>query len=266
MSRRPLDLLVGSLEPWDDVWRRNQYLVDALLRSGEVGRVLFVEPPADPTNDLAAGRRPRLGAGLRAAPGDMTPGRLWLYQPTKPLPRLADPGFDGRRARAVLRAARRAGLSRPVLWVNDPSFAPLLDAAPGRVLYDITDDWLASSLPARGLVRARADEHALLEGAAAVTVCSPHLAAVKGAGRLVTLVTNGVDVTRYRRPAPRPGDLPAGPVALYLGTLHAELRYPDVLSIGGFGVVALIGLIFMIMLRSTKPGTVQDFRISAERL
>lgn len=55
-------------------------------------------------------------------------------------------------------------------------------------------------------------------------------------------------------------------MATRLGTLHAELRYPDVLSIGGFGVVALIGLIFMIMLRSAKPGTVQDFRISAERL
>jgi len=218
----PVDLVVASLEPWDDVWRRNQYLVDALLRAGDVRRVLFVEPPADPTNDLAAGRRPRLGAGLRAAPDGPAPGRLWLYQPTKPLPRRADPGFDARRARAVLRAARRAGLDRPVLWVNDPSFAPLLDLAPGRVLYDITDDWLASSLPARGLARAADDERALLERAGAVTVCSPHLAAGKGAGRAVTLVTNGVDVARYRTPAPRPGDLPEGPVALYVGTLHSD--------------------------------------------
>ena len=222
MTTGPMDLVVGSLEPWDDVWRRNQYLVDELLRAGTVGRVLFVEPPADPTNDLAARRRPRLGAGLRAGPSGVAPGRLWLDQPTKPLPRRADPGFDARRARAVLRAARRAGLDRPVVWVNDPSFAPLLDAAPGRVLYDVTDDWLASSLPARGLARAADDEHALLERAAAVTVCSPHLAASKGAHRPVTLVTNGVDIARYRAPTTRPGDLPTGPVALYVGTLHAD--------------------------------------------
>jgi glycosyltransferase involved in cell wall biosynthesis len=58
--------------------------------------------------------------------------------------------------------------------------------------------------------------------ATAVLVCSPHLATVKGAERAVTLVTNGVDVARYRRPAPRPDDLPAGRLALYVGTLHAD--------------------------------------------
>ncbi|HEY0118852.1 MAG TPA: glycosyltransferase, partial [Cellulomonas sp.] len=217
-----VDLVVGSLEPWDQVWRRNQYLVAALLRAGAVRRALFVEPPADPTNDVAARRRPRLGAGLRAEPSGIAPGRLWLYQPTKPLPRRFDPGFDGRRARAVLRAGRRAGLAHPVLWVNDPALAALLDTGAGPVLYDVTDDWLAATLPARGLERARADEAALLRRAAVVTVCSPHLAQIKGAGRPVTLVTNGVDLDRYRRTAPRPADLPAAPVALYAGTLHAD--------------------------------------------
>lgn len=240
------DLVVGSLERWDEVWRRNQHLVAALLRAGTVRRVLFVEPPADPTSDLAARRRPRLGAGLRPEPAGAAPGRLWLYQPTKPLPRRLDPSFDVRRARAVRRAARRAGLVDPVIWVNDPSLARLLDVATGRVLYDVTDDWLAADSPPRTLARTVEDEAALLDRATAVTVCSPHLAAVKGARRPVTLVTNGVDVARYRRQAGRPADLPDGPVALYAGTLHADrldvaLTCRAAEALTGLGRVVLLG-------------------------
>lgn len=241
-----VDLVVGSLERWDEVWRRNQHLVAALLRAGTVRRVLFVEPPADPTSDLAGRRHPRVGAGLRPEPAGTAPGRLWLYQPTKPLPRRLDPRFDSRRARAVARAARRAGLVDPVVWVNDPSLASLLDVAHGPVLYDVTDDWLAADAPSRTLARTGEDESRLLARATAVTVCSPHLAAVKGAQRPVTLVTNGVDVARYRRPAARPADLPDGPVALYAGTLHADrldvaltCRAADALT--GRGRVVLLG-------------------------
>lgn len=241
-----VDLVVGSLESWDQVWRRNQHLVAALLRAGAVDRVLFVEPPLDPVNDLRAGRRPRRGAGLRPEPTGVAAGRLWLYQPTKVLPRLVDPGFDARRARTASRLAHRLGFGDPVVWVNDPSLAALLDVADGRVVYDVTDDWLAAALPERALARARVDEDALLARAAAVTVCSPFLARAKGARRGVTLVTNGVDVARYRTPAPRPRDLPAGPVALYAGTLHADrldvaLTAATARALAGTGHLVLLG-------------------------
>jgi hypothetical protein len=55
-------------------------------------------------------------------------------------------------------------------------------------------------------------------------------------------------------------------IATHLGTSHENVQYLDVLSIGGFGVVAMIALIFMIMLRGVKPVTVRDLQISAERL
>ena len=55
-------------------------------------------------------------------------------------------------------------------------------------------------------------------------------------------------------------------IATHLGTSHADIRYLDVLSIGGFGFVAMILLIVMIMLRSTKPEIAQEFEMSAERL
>lgn len=53
-------------------------------------------------------------------------------------------------------------------------------------------------------------------------MCSPYLKGSKSAEGPVTLITNGVDVDRYRRPQPAPPDLPTGPVALYLGTVHPD--------------------------------------------
>ena len=50
------DLVVCSLEPWDDVWRRNQFLVDGLLRRDPDLRVLFVEPPSDLVHGALHGR------------------------------------------------------------------------------------------------------------------------------------------------------------------------------------------------------------------
>ena len=46
------DVVLVSLEPWDDVWRRNQHLVVALLRQDPSLRVLFVEPSPDPSTPL----------------------------------------------------------------------------------------------------------------------------------------------------------------------------------------------------------------------
>ncbi len=52
------ELVVCSLESWDEVWRRNQFLADALLYRFPALRVLFVEPPADVLFDLTQLRRP----------------------------------------------------------------------------------------------------------------------------------------------------------------------------------------------------------------
>ncbi|MFC7879752.1 hypothetical protein ACFUVW_18255, partial [Isoptericola sp. NPDC057391] len=87
------DLVVLSLEPWDDVWRRNQHLVAGLLRSRPTARVLFVEPVRDPLHALTRGAWPRPGRGLRPAPDvdGVGPRRLWLLEPTKLLPRRVAP-------------------------------------------------------------------------------------------------------------------------------------------------------------------------------
>ena len=69
-------IVVASLEPWDDVWRRNQYVIDGLLRADPQRQVLFIEPPTDPVHDVSSGRPPRMGRGLRVAEG--YEGRLQL--------------------------------------------------------------------------------------------------------------------------------------------------------------------------------------------
>lgn len=210
------ELIVCSLEAWDDVWRRNQFFVDALLRRNPQLRVLFVEPPADLFFDLRSRRIPTLPR-LRSCSHD---GRLRAFRPLKPLPRKAGPLADDVLLIQARLAARAVGFKRPTLWVNDVTYAPLIARTKWPSLYDVTDDWLlAPSLPREHERLRRLDELAL-EQADEVVVCSPALAASRGANRTVTLVPNGVDAAHFRRPRPRPGDLPEAPTAVYLGTLH----------------------------------------------
>lgn len=218
------DVVVLSLEPWDAVWRRNQYLVAGLLRDDPTLRVLFAEPAADPLHAARRGHVPRLGRGLRPAPPPpgIRPGALWLFQPTKLLPRRLDPRADARLAAAVVRGAERLGFEHPLLWVNDPGGAAVLAVTGWPALYDITDDWLEAERPSSEHARIARAEALLTDQCLEVVVCSAQLAQTKGAARPITLVPNAVDVDEFLRPRTRPPDLPAGPVAVYVGTVHTD--------------------------------------------
>ncbi|NUO34661.1 MAG: glycosyltransferase [Dermatophilaceae bacterium] len=243
-----MDLVVTSLEAWDGVWRRNQHLVAGLLRRDPSLRVLFVEPSSDPLHAALGDGEPRLGRGLRPAPvlDGVAPSALWLFEPTKWLPRRVDRSADERWARQVLKAARSLGMTDALLWVNDPRGALLLEATSWPALYDVTDDWtLAERAPAETR-RTRAHESVLLRRCDEVVVCSPALAVTKGAARPVTIVPNGVDTAAYARMHERPADLPAGPVALYVGTLHDDRLDVDLCAdtaraIAGAGHLVLVG-------------------------
>lgn len=239
------DLVVVSLEAWNEVWRRNQHLVAGLLRTDAALRVLFVEPPADPTHELRSGRRPSFARGLREVPG-VAPSRLYTVRPVKWLPRRLDARADVRLARSVMRAASALGMGHPLLWINDPGAVALAERSGWPTLYDITDDWLTADRTADDVRRAAANEERLLELASEVVVCSPELARRKGSARSLTLIPNAVDVAAYRLPMPRPADLPNGPVALYLGTVHADridvgLCERTARALGAAGTLVLVG-------------------------
>ncbi|HEY9495111.1 MAG TPA: glycosyltransferase [Intrasporangium sp.] len=218
------DLIVMSLERWDDVWRRNQHLIAGLLDRDTTLRVLFVEPAVDPLHDLSQRRRPRWPRGLR--PGPALPSgptrRLWLLEGAKWLPRRLAPRVDEGLAGRVVAATRRLGFEFPTLWVNDPDGAAVLEVIDWPTLYDITDDWLLADRPAAETERRARAEELLMERAREVVVCSPTLARTKSERRDVVLVPNAVDVAAYQRPQPRPRDLPADPYALYVGTVHRD--------------------------------------------
>lgn len=240
------DLVVVSLEAWDQVWRRNQYLVAGLLRADPALRVLFVEPAADPLFALANRRRPQWAHGLSPVELPGAIGRLWSYEPSKWLPRRIDPAADGRWARGIARVATRLGFARPLLWVNDPGGARVLQLTRWPALYDITDNWLEAERTSAEHERLVRDEQFLLDHCAEVVVCSAALARTKGADRPVTLVPNAVDVVAYRTPRPRPSDLPQGPVALYLGTIHRDrmdlsLCARTAAALAGRGTLVLVG-------------------------
>jgi glycosyltransferase involved in cell wall biosynthesis len=237
------ELVVVSLEAWDDVWRRNQHLVSRLLDGDPDLRVLFVEPPADPLHDVASRRRPSRAFGPVAAGFG---GRLLRFRPVKALPRRLDPRADERLARAVRRAVEKAGMRQPLLWLNDPRAADLARSAGWPTLYDLTDDWLAADRPAAELDRIRIGEEWLLRNAAAVVACSPELVRRKAPVRSgIDLIPNAVDVAAYRTPRPRPADLPAV-AAVYVGTLHRDRLDLDVCmetarTLADRGRVVLVG-------------------------
>ena len=131
-------LVVCSLEPWDDVWRRNQFLVRELLERDPNRRVLFVEPPYD---WVLEARRPSGRRRRRGLPPLDSDARVTRFEPGKVWPRLLGGLADRSLRRQVRRAAAELGLRRPTLWVNDPHYAGLATEAGWPALYDITDDW-----------------------------------------------------------------------------------------------------------------------------
>lgn len=243
------DLVVVSLERWDDVWRRNQHLVSGLIANDPTLRVLFVEPAADPMHDLSERRRP--STGDRTARIHPESERLWTYRPTKWLPRRVDRGTDDRLARRIVRTARHLGMNEPALWINDPSFAGVSSISGWQTMYDMTDDWLSASRSESELNRVARGEQHLLRHAAEVVACSRELIRRKSPDRPptrrpISLIPNAVDVAAYSAAHRRPSDLPAGRTAVYVGTLHpdrfdVELAISSAHLLGELGTLVLVG-------------------------
>ena len=215
---RPTSLVVCSLEEWGTVRRRIRILVDELVGMDPELRVLYVAPAVDIPFEVRSGR---LGGITRPRLEQVHP-RVHVLRPHKWLPRVLGPAADRSLGRQVSRAVAELGLVHPLAWVNDASYARFALGTGWPTIYDVTDDWLLAPQAPRQEARLRADDDLLLLHSGAVVVCSPDLARTRGGRRSVDLIPNGVDVELFTRPQPRPADLPDGPVAVYVGTLHEE--------------------------------------------
>ena len=109
---------------------------------------------------------------------------------------------------------------RPILWLNDATYAPLIERTGFPSVYDVTDDWLLAPSSQREIDRLQALEDLIFEHADEIVVCSPALLRSRGRRRTPTLIPNAVDAEHFSRPQPRPVDLPRSPVAVYVGSLH----------------------------------------------
>lgn len=190
-----------SLEPWDDVWRRNQHFAWQLVEQGLVSRLVFVEPPK-------LGDRPR-----RRSP---RPG-VEVVRPLLPAPkRLAGLQLAG----ALLRLTALRNVD--VLWVNDATLGRHCVRSGVRAVYDVTDDWRTFDNPPYIRQRIVAAEDKLARRARTI-VCSEVLAQrwEERYGARPPVVQNAVDLAAFKNITPRPLDGP-GPHLGYVGTLHSQ--------------------------------------------
>ena len=235
------DLIFVSLENWDDVWRRNQFICDALLRRFPHMRLLFVERARDVSHAVRTLRFSDLGRPalrqVREFPG------LSIFSPIKLLPNSLS---SGRRINALLlrrdlqRISSEIGLKGPLLWIND-HFAGHLCGQLGEraVVYDVTDDWtVMPSTAAAERERIVQADRELCARADLVVVCSQSLEdSRRPTARKLVRIPNGVDAAHYRscieaNPLGHHCDgdqfdsqllaAPVAPIFGYLGTLHGD--------------------------------------------
>ncbi|MBW3646320.1 MAG: glycosyltransferase [Actinobacteria bacterium] len=190
-----------SLEPWDEVWRRNQHFAWQLVEQGLVSRLVFVEPPR-------LGERPR-----RWSP---QPG-IQVVRPLLPAPKR----LGGLQLAGVL--LRQTVLRRiDVLWVNDATLGRHCVRKGVQAVYDVTDDWRTFDNPPYIRQRIVSAEDALARQAGTI-VCSEVLAQrwEDRYGARPPVVQNAVDLSAFKDVIPHKLDGP-GPHVGYVGTLHSQ--------------------------------------------
>ena len=223
-------LLFFSLEDWNEVWRRNQFICAELARRNEDLELLWVGPPIDIAYSLlrrdfseifAAHIVPREVHGAKG---------IKKLRPLKLLPNKVGRKFNDRLiTKTVTSSLRVLGWESFDIWINDQkaqNYLPFTGAQ--KLIYDITDDW--SKLPQTETQRKTIieDDTAMLEKADHVIVCSRQLYERKlGKCRALSLISNGVDNERYHpkelatHKAPPDIKNIAHPIAGYTGTLHS---------------------------------------------
>ena len=188
-----------SLEPWNNVWRRNQHLAMRLVTDGYVENLIFVEPP-----ERGLPRRRQVEPGIIA----VTPSLLF--------PRRA--GGD-RLTAAWLLAGPLRGID--VLWVNAPILGQHCLRSPVPAVYDVTDDW-REVISAKRLRNQLIKAERRLALRATTVACSEVIVDRwrQRYGILPTLIPNGLDTTAWASATPTrlSDNLTIG----YTGTLHDE--------------------------------------------
>jgi glycosyltransferase involved in cell wall biosynthesis len=232
------DIIFISMESWDEIWRRNQFVCAELSRRHPACKILFVGVQRNFWRLLANGK---IGP-LVHAPHSNVHGYPSITT-TRPLRLGLERYRWGRRINQwitrnhILRLAKNLGLKRPVLWLN-PHYAIHLvgHCDESCVIYDITDDWISSDQapPMRRLTEKQDATACAI--ADATIVCSQKLYDMKAPlSSNLHLIPNGVDAEHYA--GVLDGELERlettqewkKPVFGYTGTIHPDRVDVDLL-------------------------------------
>ncbi|MBW3635207.1 MAG: glycosyltransferase [Armatimonadetes bacterium] len=247
-------LIFVSLENWDDIWRRNQFICAELSRRHPDRKILFVGLPHDVSHSLRRGRFSQLRADAPQSLPEFP--NIFFFRPVKWWPNALRKGQKANEAsfrRQVRAAARGLGFSRPLLWINAHSAAHLVgEMGECGVIYDITDDWTAThQSPAAKQLIIEQDAD-LCRRADATIVCSQRLFEMKSPlARRLFLVPNGVDLQHYAAVADGTSVADVStekwnhPVLGYIGTIHPErvdvALVETIAQAFPLGTIALVG-------------------------
>ena len=223
-----------SLEPWDEIWRRNQFVCDGLLHKSTDAKILFVQPPFDNSYALRARTLNKIRQTPSIVDGGYS-GRLKLFTPTKWFPNslpigrvLNEKHLQGQ----IKRALRDLNWIATHLWINQHEAAHLLGVViAAKTLYDITDDWTKFSGNQSQLDLITSQDATLCKSCDHVIVCSQQLfddkATLVDLERL-HLIPNGVHVEHYEAvadtslPVHKIAEHWMKPVFGYTGTIHGD--------------------------------------------
>ena len=139
----PRDIVFISLESWDEIWRRNQFICDELARRHPDRRILFVGLPRNVSNAL---RHRRFAEAFGNAPpvkasrdNIIVTAAVKLFPNTLTIGRRLNELLLLRHVRAQM---KRYQITAPLLWINDHAAVHLVGRlGESGVVYDITDDW-----------------------------------------------------------------------------------------------------------------------------
>jgi len=220
------ELIFVSLEDWDEIWRRNQFVCAELARRYPQGKILFVAPPRNVMRDLLTGKWRNLRRPATSRPKGLA--NITVFRPIKWLPDSLRIGRSINAAslrKQVHKVANQFGLSRPLLWLNSESSVHMVGRmSESATVYDITDDWISFQRDPRQAEQVRHNDRELCQKAGAVIVCSQRLYEMKqpiADGRL-HLIPNGVDAGHYHSAAATSDAKWERPVFGYTGTIHPE--------------------------------------------
>jgi glycosyltransferase involved in cell wall biosynthesis len=250
------DLIFVSLENWDDIWRRNQFVCAELAKRYAEMKILFVGLPRNVSNGIRHGRFQGFWEkATYQAPGfpNITVTHpLKLFPDSRPAGRAGNERMFRRHVRA---AAASLGMDRPVLWLNPHSAVHMIgQMGEAAVIYDITDDWTALTQSSRLTELICNQDARLCRDADAVIVCSDQLYDMKRSLVQATRlhhIPNGVHAEHYRGVLDKSAPLTPmarewpRPVMGYTGTIHPDRIDVQLVrklaSAPGVGSVVLIG-------------------------